>query len=237
MTRICSLFSLIPFCGCLAGTGSNSNTTPVLTVDVSGTWTITGRGERTGCAEALLNGDFSLDGMVPLQVRQTSSGQGTAVLTADPLNLVGVKFDFGGSVSESAVEFHTTETGRTEDGLDYTLTFVFSGEAEGTLISGDFTGPGPSSGCTASGTFEVVVSGQHLSADGAHSGDPLPPADPLSTDPGVAGDGHLLIPGDGFADQLGLSCDCRAASSDAGIWGAFGGLLWAVRRRRAPASR
>ncbi|MBI5507511.1 MAG: hypothetical protein HY903_02040 [Deltaproteobacteria bacterium] len=240
ISRRTSFLALLSVTGCGTSPGeSGGGGPPVYDADVSGTWLLSGRGSRTGCADKVLDGDFSLDGMVPLQVRQAPQAG-----LPDTLSLVetvdvppGTTFSFHGTVSGAAVRFNTVE-----QGTGYRLLFSFSGEASAAFVSGTFTGDGPED-CSATGTFEVVITGQ-AATDGAAGGDPgadPAPAEPAVADPGKDGAGDART-GDGvgvrvgdFEDRLGLSCHCRGTPWVSPLAVALS--LGLCRRRRAVASR
>lgn len=214
---------------------------PTIHAAVSGAWTLSGRGERSGCSNAIYEGSFSLTSGVPLLVTQTPQAIGKDLLSlATPLQpRNGGTFSFSGNVSGSRVSFATVEAA-----ADYHLVFNFVGTAVGRVISGTVTGTGPED-CLVSGSFEVTIQGDN-STDGQQG-----PGDPGPGDPGPGdadapgdvgnGDGDFSsgdgMGGDGDTTGNEIGCGCGRNSNASNL--AAGGMVWVCahrrkRRRRRP---
>lgn len=120
-------------------------------VTVSGQWTISGEGERTGCTDSTLEASFTLGPSQPLAVTQAEADDGgvAAVGLAAPLG----GFELDGTVEGRCVSFTTNEQ------LPQTgaVTYSFHGSYEtGPRLIGTFTGQGPGT-CVANGTFAVDI--------------------------------------------------------------------------------
>ncbi len=110
--------------------------------EVGGTWTITGRGSRSGCDDENLNAPGLTLGSTELSVTQSDS----ALFSAGP----SAGFFLSGEVEGLCVGFISEETWE-----DETLTYFFSGEVRDlTTIVGTFEGRGPED-CKTAGSFEI----------------------------------------------------------------------------------
>lgn len=122
-------------CGSLAGP-----------TDVSGSWSIEGRGTRSGCDDERLDGEITLRTGVFVVEMDETSGQ---ITMGETITVPGGSFTVSGTVDGTCVDFTAYETGSAGD-----FDFDFDGTVENNRISGDFTGSGPA-GCYTTGTFEV----------------------------------------------------------------------------------
>jgi MYXO-CTERM domain-containing protein len=121
-------------------------------VEVGGTWTLSGEGERSDCRQDKLNDDLRLKSGMSFDVVMQPSGVDQARALAKGPALASGAFTFEGKVDGSCVDFATTETGS-----GFSLDLTFAGDAAGRQIEGDFSGSGPES-CELDGTFRVTIS-------------------------------------------------------------------------------
>jgi len=114
--------------------------------DVSGSWSIDGRGTRSGCDDESLDGEITLRTGVFFVEMDTTTGQ---ISMSETVTVPGGTFTVSGTVEGTCADFSARETGSAGD-----FDFDFDGTVANNRISGDFTGSGPA-GCYTSGTFEV----------------------------------------------------------------------------------
>jgi MYXO-CTERM domain-containing protein len=135
---------------------------------VQGEWTITGDGERSGCADEVLNA-AQMD-LRSQRVRVHQQGHFVFLESGQEARLPG--FTFSGMVGDRCIHVKASE--ETPYGL---ITFDFPGRFLGSsLVQGEFTGKGPS-GCVSKGEFTASI---RL--------DPIPPsaiANPAPPDAGA----------------------------------------------------
>ena len=116
---------------------------------VSGTWQITGTGERTDCDDSTFDASFFELSSLPLPIVQSGD---TLELVVDGLPSTFTLTD--GLVNGRCVEFRTVET--TEDLGVIQYEWLGTVSESGQTVTGEFSGSGPA-GCRVRGNFRFDV--------------------------------------------------------------------------------
>lgn len=116
-------------------------------VDVQGTWEITGTGARSDCDDSTYDTSFFDLSSLPLSVVQNGDA-----LEVDATDLPATFTFADGFVNGRCVEFRTLETVEDLGVIEYE--WVGTVSETGALLSGAFSGSGPP-GCRVRGNFRV----------------------------------------------------------------------------------
>jgi len=156
--------------------------------NVSGIWTLTAEGDRSGCVSHAEEAQVEIRSEVALAIQQDPGGSGAL----DQLSLAqspagSTSFTLVGTVEGGCVEFTTSESG---PGYDVSLSFT--GKADNLTIEGDFEEVTPAA-CRARGSFHVDL--RPLPADaGIRRDASLPPDAAEQVDAGDAGPMDAMAP-------------------------------------------